>query len=84
VTVPTSALGTASAVGSTVVVPLLDDVPLPSEVTPGWVALAVILTLIAVTVLLWRSMRKQLGRIRFDEEPDGDAGQPGAEDPDRP
>ncbi len=76
-TAPSSAL-------ETVVVPLLDDVPLPSEVTPGWVALVVILALIAVTVLLWRSMRKQLGRIRFDEEPDGDAGQPGAEDPDRP
>jgi hypothetical protein len=42
--------------------------PDPSEVKPGWVALVVVLVLCAATVLLWLSMRKQLGKIRFEEK----------------
>jgi hypothetical protein len=80
-------LSSALQAASTVLVPLLDDVPMPSEVKPGWLALGLVVTLCAVTVLLWLSMRKQLGRIHFDEEPDGDT-QPrdpgGHEQPDRP
>jgi len=52
------------------IAPLLDPVPEPSEVTPGWGAAVLVVGLIVATVLLWFSMRKQLGRIRFREEPD--------------
>ena len=45
----------------------LDDVPDPEDVRPGWIALGSFLLLALVTVLLWLSMRKQLGKIRFDE-----------------
>ncbi len=50
-----------------VLLPLVDDVPDPEDVTPGWVYAVVIIGLFAVTVLLWMSMRKQLGKIRFDD-----------------
>jgi hypothetical protein len=46
----------------------LDDVPDPEDVRPGWIALGSFLLLALVTVLLWLSMRKQLGKIRFDED----------------
>ncbi len=69
---------------STARVPLLDDVPLPSEVGPGWIALVLMLTLMVVTVLLWMSMRKQLRKIDFEEEPNGDAAAPGTAGPDDP
>ncbi len=52
------------------IVPLLDPVPEPADVRPGWGATVLVLGLIVATVLLWFSMRKQLGRIRFKEEPD--------------
>jgi hypothetical protein len=42
----------------------------PNSVRPGWVALLIVLALGAATVLLWRSMGKQLKRIDFDQ-PDG-------------
>jgi hypothetical protein len=69
---------------SAVRVPLLDDVPLPSEVKPGWIALGLMITLFVVTALLWLSMRKQLGRIRFEEEPDAGAAAPEPPDAERP
>jgi hypothetical protein len=52
------------------VAPLVDDVPSPAEVGPGWIAAVVMLALVIVTVLLWRNMRKQLKKIDFDEEPE--------------
>jgi hypothetical protein len=52
------------------IAPLLDPVPAPGDVKPGWWATILVLGLIAATVLLWFSMRKQLRRIRF---PDPDA-----------
>jgi hypothetical protein len=55
----------------------LDDVPAPEDVRPGWIALGSFLLLAFVTVLLWLSMRKQLGKIRFDEE-DGSGDEPSA------
>ncbi len=55
-----------------VLLPALDPVPAPEDVTPGWVAVLVVVGLIVVTVLLWFSMRKQLGKIRFDEGSDTD------------
>lgn len=59
----------------------LDEVPAPEDVRPGWIALGSFLLLAAVTVLLWLSMRKQLGRIRFD---DSDAAAPGDAPSERP
>ena len=52
---------------------LLDDVPEPDEVTPGWVYPLVFFGLVLATLLLWLSMRKQLKKVRFDETPDGTA-----------
>ena len=40
----------------------------PAGVGPGWVAFVVVVALCVVTVLLWLSMRKQLGKIRFEEQ----------------
>ena len=61
--------------------PLLDPVPEANEVTPGWIFAAVFIGLFAVTILLWLSMRKQLKKIRFDENPsspaDRDSDDPG-------
>jgi hypothetical protein len=48
----------------------VDPVPEPEDVTPGWGAAILVVGLIVATVLLWFSLRKQLGRIRFREEPD--------------
>lgn len=45
----------------------LDEVPAPENVKPGYIALGSFLLLCAVTVLLWLNMRKQLGRITFDD-----------------
>jgi hypothetical protein len=40
----------------------------PNVVRPGWVALLIVLALGAATVLLWRSMGKQLKRIDVDHD----------------
>jgi len=53
---------------------LQDQVTDEEDVTAGWIYPAVFFALVAVTVLLWLSMRKQLKKIRF---PDND--QPGSE-----
>jgi hypothetical protein len=58
------------------IVPLLDPVPEPADVRPGWGATVLVLGLIVATVLLWFSMRKQLGRIRFKEAPDATDDEP--------
>ena len=59
-------------------VPLLDPVPDANEVTPGWLYAVVFIGLFVVTILLWLSMRKQLGKIRFKE--DGDTTDNGGDD----
>ena len=46
----------------------VDEAPAPSEVKPGWVALVIVLVLCVVTALLWLNMRKQLGKINFEEK----------------
>jgi hypothetical protein len=51
-----------------------DEVPMPNDVKPGWIATVVIGTLFFVTVLLWLNMRKQLGKIHFDEPSDDGPG----------
>ena len=53
----------------TVLVPLTDEVPEAKDVHTGWWYVLVFFGLIAATVLLWLSMRKQLKKIRFDENP---------------
>ena len=55
-----------------IVLPLLaraaDPVPAPEDVRPGWIALVTVLALVAASVFLWFSMRKQLGRIQVPRE----------------
>ncbi len=46
----------------------VDEAPAPADIKPGWVALVIVLTLCVVTTLLWLNMRKQLGKIRFEEK----------------
>jgi hypothetical protein len=36
----------------------------PDQVKPGWIAFFLVLVLVVVTFLLWRSMNTQLGRIK--------------------
>ena len=67
----------------TILLPLTDATPADEDVTPGWIYPIVFFSLVAVTVLLWFSMRKQLKKIRFDEEPSDertDGVDPGADD----
>ncbi len=64
----------------TVLVPLVDEAPEEKEIHTGWWYLVVIVSLIVAMVFLWRSMRKQMNKIQFDENagaPERDA-QPGA------
>jgi hypothetical protein len=44
--------------------------PDPADVKPGWLGFGVFLALAAATVLLWLSMRRQLKKVDFEEEPD--------------
>jgi len=50
--------------------PLVDKAPDPADVKPGWLGFLMFLALAAAVVLLWLSMRKQLRKIDFEEEPD--------------
>ncbi len=42
--------------------------PRDEDIGPGWGAFVVVVALCVVTTLLWLSMRKQLGKIRFEEQ----------------
>ena len=66
-----NALPTLLAAPFLAVVPLLDPVPAPGDVKPGWWATLLVVGLIIATILLWFSLRKQLGRIRFPEDQEG-------------
>ena len=46
---------------------LSDTVPDAADIKPGWVALVIVLLLSVATTLLWLNMRKQLGKIKFEE-----------------
>ena len=61
----------------------LDGVPLESEVHPGWGLFLVVVGMIVAALLLWRSMRKQLGRIDF-EDGTAERGESPERNPDRP
>jgi hypothetical protein len=62
------------------------DPEVEERLTPGWVGALVILGLIVITVLLWVSMRRQFGKIRFDDSGDEPQGRDETRDegPSRP
>jgi hypothetical protein len=53
--------------------PLATQAPDPADVKPGWIAFVIFLALFAAVILLWLSMRRQLKKIDFVEEPDDPA-----------
>ena len=53
-----------------VIVPLVDKAPDPADVKPGWLGLGVFLALAVAVAFLWFSLRKQLNKVDFEEEPD--------------
>ena len=48
----------------------VDVEPDRADIKPGWVALVIVLALAVLTALLWLSMRKQLAKVRFEEQQD--------------
>ena len=42
--------------------------PADDDIKPGWVAFGIVVALCVATTLLWLNMRKQLGKIRFEEK----------------
>jgi hypothetical protein len=54
----------------TVLVPLVDKTPAPADVKPGWLGFGVFVALAVAVALLWFSMRKQLRKVDFEEQPD--------------
>jgi len=58
----------AAAVQGLAALAEIDQAPEPSEIKPGWVALVIVLILCVATALLWLNMRKQLGKIDFQEK----------------
>ena len=67
--------------------PVLDTVlakapPNPNDVVGGWVAFLVVVAMGAAVVFLYFSLKKQLGKVNFEEEPD--PRQAPAEPPEQP
>jgi len=67
--------------------PVLDTVlakapPNPNDVVGGWVAFLVVVAMGAAVVFLYFSLKKQLGKVNFEEEPD--PRQAPAEQPEQP
>jgi hypothetical protein len=54
----------------TLLLPLAQSKPDPSEATAGWLGLVVFLALAGAVVLLWLSLRRHLKKVNFEEEPD--------------
>ncbi len=50
--------------------PLMEEGPAREDVKAGWTALLVVLGLAAAVVFLAFSLRKHLGRVDFEEQPD--------------
>jgi hypothetical protein len=46
---------------------LVEEGPAPEDVKAGWLGFAVFLALVAAVVILGLSLRKHLGRVKFDE-----------------
>jgi hypothetical protein len=53
-----------------VLLPLVEKGPDPDDVKPGWLGFGMFLALAVAVTLLWLSMRRQLKKIDFEEEPD--------------
>jgi hypothetical protein len=56
--------------------------PNPSDVVGGWVAFVVVIAMGAAVVFLYFSLKKQLGKVNFEEQPD--PRQPPAEQREQP
>jgi hypothetical protein len=61
-----------------VLLPLVDEVPRPEDVKPGWLGFGVFLLLAAAVALLAFSFRKQIKKVDFEEK---DAAAPPGEGP---
>ena len=46
---------------------LVEEGPAPEDVKAGWLGFAVFLALVVAVVILGLSLRKHLGRVKFDE-----------------
>jgi len=57
-------------VAAVLVLPLGVKAPDPADVKPGMLGFGLFLALAVATVLLWLSMRRQLKKVNFEEEPD--------------
>jgi hypothetical protein len=57
-----------------VVLPLAQKPPDPADVKQGWLGFGVFLALAVAVVLLWLSLRRQLKKVNFVEQPDPRAG----------
>jgi hypothetical protein len=64
-----------------VLLPLVQKGPDPADVKPGWLGFGMFIALAVAVVLLWLSMRRQLKKIDFVEEPDEPAAGQDATDP---
>jgi hypothetical protein len=58
--------------------------PNPNDVVGGWVAFLVVLAMGAAVVFLYFSLKKQLGKVKFEEEPDPSEAPAETPDGDRP
>jgi hypothetical protein len=58
------------ALVSSLVTLLAKPPPNPNDVVGGWVAFCVVLAMGAAVVFLYFSLKKQLGKVNFDEAPD--------------
>lgn len=56
---------------------LVEEGPAPEDVKAGWLGFSVWIALVVAVVILGFSLRKQLKRVNFEEEPDpNDAADP--------
>ncbi|HET7356733.1 MAG TPA: hypothetical protein VFJ09_08670 [Nocardioidaceae bacterium] len=71
-----------TALGPVLATVLAKAPPNPNDVVGGWVAFVVVIAMGAAVVFLYFSLKKQLGRVNFEEEPDPRQGS--AEQPEQP
>lgn len=59
-----------SALGPVLETVLAKAPPNPNDVVGGWVAFVVVIAMGAAVVFLYFSLKKQLGKVNFEEAPD--------------
>ena len=59
-----------SALGPVLETVLAKAPPNPNDVVGGWVAFVVVIAMGAAVVFLYFSLKKQLGKVNFEEQPD--------------